>query len=78
MSPKMIKKVFINSIKNDGALKEKLANACHCKISTIERWLRESDIMLTTIGNIPIIKNHFGLSQDTEILEEVKKVKAIK
>lgn len=66
----MIKQPFLIAMINDAALREKLAEANNCKQTTIQKWLRRSDVMLTTVGNLNIIKNHFGLSDATEILEQ--------
>lgn len=70
MSVKVIKKVFINSIKNDPVLKDRLAKLNGCEPSTIAKWLRTEDIMLTTATNLAAIKTHFGLLEVSEIMEE--------
>ena len=76
MLVKVIKKVFINSIKNDAALKNRLAELNDCKLSTIAEWLRNEDIMLTTATNLAAIKTHFGLLEVSELMEEKEPVKA--
>lgn len=69
MQTQPIKKVFVHAIKNDGTLKAKLAEANHCAVFTIGKWLRLEDPYLTADHNLAIIKSHFGLLETSELLE---------
>lgn len=71
MSIPSIKPDFIADIKKDEALKLKLAEANKCKISTIDRWLREKNETLTTVRNLTILKGYFGVLETQELLEGV-------
>lgn len=67
-----IKSAFLNSLRFDKGLKQKLAAANKCEIGTIERWVRDENVKLTTTQNLAILKNHFGLLEGTEVIEEGK------
>lgn len=60
----------MTALKNDAEAKKKLAEGNRVSVYTIERWLRNENQILTTAGNLAIIKKHFGLSQRTEILAD--------
>jgi hypothetical protein len=69
----VLKESFIELIKKDERLKLELAEANdRVKISTIDRWLRENDPMLTTAMNLEILKNHFEVLESAELLEKVE------
>ncbi len=65
-----IKEPYMISMKNDPAIRQKLAEANKVLPTTIQSWLRNEDPLLTTAMNMDIIKNHFGLLQGTQILEQ--------
>lgn len=71
MSIPCIKPDFILDIKKDEALKLKLAEANECKISTIDRWLREKNETLTTVRNLTILKGYFGVLKTQDLLEGI-------
>lgn len=48
-------------VRKDDELKLKIAQANQVKVDTVNRWLREDDITLTTATNLAIIKEHFKL-----------------
>jgi hypothetical protein len=49
-------------VRKDDELKLKIAQANQVKVDTVNRWLREDDVMLTTATNLAIIKEYFKLS----------------
>ena len=59
--------------KNDD-LKLKLAKANGVRVPTIDRWLRTSDVMLTTAMNLSIIREELELDDTVELIEEVEPV----
>ena len=72
---------LIEKGKGDDDLKYKLAkanliNGNPVKISTIERWFREQDVMLTTATNLEIIRRHFNLDKDA-VLTEPKEIESV-
>lgn len=48
-------------VRKDDELKLKIAQANQVKVDTVNRWLREDDVMLTTATNLAIIKTYFKL-----------------
>ena len=48
-------------VRKDDELKLKIAKANQVKVDTVNRWLREDDVMLTTATNLAIIRDHFKL-----------------
>lgn len=48
-------------VRKDDELKLKIAQANQVKVDTVNRWLREDDVTLTTATNLAIIKAHFNL-----------------
>jgi hypothetical protein len=66
----MIKAPFLISMKNDPEIRMKLAIANGVAPATIQAWLRAKDPLLTTASNLAIIKNHFGVLDVAEILEQ--------
>jgi hypothetical protein len=69
MQIKSIKQPFMLAMKNDLHLREKLASANFCSVFTIGQWIRKNNVKLTIATNLEIIKEHFDLSDTTEILE---------
>lgn len=70
MKAKTIKRSFLTALLTNKELKAKLASQNQRSIGTIERWLRNEDDILTTATNLAVIKDHFGLLEETEILEK--------
>lgn len=48
-------------VRKDDELKLKIAKANQVKVDTVNRWLREDDVTLTTATNLALIKEHFKL-----------------
>ena len=49
-------------VRKDDELKLKIAKANQVKVDTVNRWLREDDVTLTTATTLAIIKEHYKLS----------------
>ncbi len=75
-----IKPVFLGAIKRDPALRQKLAEANLCAPFTIGTWIRDAGkpaekrlrqkSKLMAPHNLQIVREHFGLKDTEEILEE--------
>lgn len=64
----------INSqVRKDDELKLKLAKSNKVKVDTVNRWLREDDVILTTTTNLEIIREGLGLKK-TAVLTEPKEL----
>jgi hypothetical protein len=59
-------------VRKDDELKLKLAKANNVKVDTVNRWLREDDVMLTTATNLAIIRDHFKLSKTHRLTQEAE------
>ena len=66
---KTIKQAFLTAMRFDKELKGKLAAHNDRSVFTIECWIRDENVLLTTATNLAIIKDHFGLLEGSEILE---------
>jgi hypothetical protein len=62
-------------IRKDDELKLKLAKANEVKVDTVNRWLREDDVILTTATNLAIIRDHFKLPKSYQLTEEATAAK---
>lgn len=62
-------------IRKDDELKLKLAKANAVKVDTVNRWLREDDVILTTATNLEIIRAHFSLTKKTRLTVEAAPAK---
>lgn len=50
-----------SKVRRDDELKLRIAQVNNVKVDTVNRWLREDDVMLTTATNLALIKSHFKL-----------------
>ncbi len=57
-------------IRKDDELKLKLAKVNAVKVDTVNRWLREDDVILTTATNLEVIKAHFKLAKGFKMTED--------
>lgn len=57
-------------VRRDDDLKLLLAKTNGIKVGSIDRWLREDSVMLTTATNLQIIKDFFKLDDTVELTEE--------
>jgi hypothetical protein len=55
-------------VRKDDDLKLKLAKANGKKVDTVNRWLREDDVILTTATNLDIIRDHFKLPKSYKMV----------
>jgi len=70
MSNRTIKAHFIEVIRKDEDLKMGIARANGVKMSSVDRWLKDGDEVLTTFRNLAILKRHFGVLEAQELLED--------
>ncbi len=56
-------------VRKDDELKLKLAKANEKKVDTVNRWLRENDVILTTATNLDIIRDHFKLPKSYKMVQ---------
>lgn len=59
-------------VRKDDELKLALAKANDVKVDTVNRWLRENDVILTTVTNLNIIRQHFKLSNRVQMTVETQ------
>lgn len=57
-------------IRKDDELKLQLAKVNDVKVDTVNRWLREDDVILTTATNLEVIKLHFKLPKGYKMTED--------
>lgn len=68
---KMILKIeYVERIRKDDELLLELAKANEVRVATVERWLREKNQILTTAGNLLIIKKRLEVLDSDELLVE--------
>ena len=73
---KILAPLFTKKILVDDDLRLKLAKANNVKVSTIDRWLRTDDEMLTTASNLELISNYYDVVESAELLQDVQKALA--
>jgi hypothetical protein len=56
-------------VRKDDELKLKLAKANEVKVDTVNKWLREDSVMLTTATNLEIIRDHFKLGKSFKMVQ---------
>lgn len=62
-------------VRKDDDLKLKLAKANEVKVDTVNRWLREDDVILTTVTNLELIRAHYSLSKKHKMTTEAEPAK---
>lgn len=68
----VLKKTFIERIREDQGLQFQIANADptdKVKLSTIVRWLKDNDTLLTTASRLEVLRKHFDVIETKELLE---------
>ena len=65
-------------VRKDDELKLKIAKANDVKVDTVNRWLREDEVILTTATNLAIIKSWFELPDDFQMTQEAELTDALK
>lgn len=56
-------------VRKDDELKLKLAQANVVKVDTVNKWLREDAVILTTATNLDIIRDHFKLGKSFKMVQ---------
>lgn len=56
-------------VRKDDELKLKLAKSNDVKVDTVNRWLREDDVILTTTTNLEIIREGLELKKNAVLTE---------
>lgn len=74
----ILKSKWLDRIEADEVLQIKIGNAFDPpkKISTIKRWIKENNVMLTNLAVLNIIRQHEGLSKNEELTEVAKPQRA--
>lgn len=65
-------------VKKDDELKLKIAKTNNVKVDTVNRWLREDEVILTTATNLDIIRDHFKLPKSYKMVQIPDSAPAIK
>lgn len=73
MKLQILKEEIKIRVRKDDDLKLLLSKANGVKVASVDRWLREDNVILTTVTNLNLIKTHFSLP-DSEPLTEEKEV----
>jgi len=71
MTQQILKGIYKQAIKKDQDLQMAIAKANGVTFRTVDRWLREDNVILTTVTNLELIKKTCGLS-DLDTLTEAK------
>lgn len=67
---KVLSQKYIDAGRTDDDLRYTMAKTNKVKISTIDRWFRENDVMLTTATNLQIMASHFQIKNIDSLLSE--------
>jgi hypothetical protein len=65
-----LKKSVAGDVRRNDDLLLALAKANEVKVSSIQRWIREDNKILTTVENLGIIGKHLGILDQAQLLEE--------
>ena len=68
----VLKKEILDKIQNEGALFGKVADAVGVKPVSLPRLLSLNDPRLTQAGVLKELRDHLGVEQDSELLEEIQ------
>lgn len=68
----ILKYQWVQSLRRDELLQAKIATAFGKRVSTVQRWIKESHIMLSHTTVLDIIREQYGLSEDVVLTEEVE------
>ena len=67
----MILKIeYVERIRKDDELLLELAKANGVRVASVVRWLRDKNQILTTAGNLAIIRKRFNVVDSDELLVE--------
>jgi len=67
MTQQILKGEYKQAIKKDQDLQMAIAKANGVTFRTVDRWLKEDNVILTTVTNLELIRKSCGLSE-SEIL----------
>jgi hypothetical protein len=73
MRQQILKDVYKQAIKKDPDLQMAIAKANGVVFRTVDRWLKEDNVILTTVTTLQLIRTACVLS-DTEVLTEEKEI----
>lgn len=59
-------------VRKDDELKLQIAKANRVKVDTVNRWLREDDVILTTATNLEIIRAYFNYGKNRKLTQETE------
>lgn len=76
MTQQILEPGLKKKVRKDDELKLALAKANDVKVDTVNRWLRVNDVMLTTVTNLAIIRQHFKLSNKVQMTTDIATAKA--
>lgn len=76
MGKLILKQKIVDKIKNDGVLFGKVCAALGIKPSSLPQMLYPKNPRLTQLGVIRILKDHLGIAEDNELLEEISETAA--
>lgn len=78
MTQQILESELNKRVRKDDELKLTLAKSNNVKVDTVNRWLREDDVILTTATNLQIIRDAYKLSDEIAMteLKELEPVKA--
>jgi len=77
MIVQILKEEINSKVRRDDEIKLAMAKANGIKVSSVDRWLRDDNVMLTTATNLLLIKNHFQFDDSVTLTEE-KELQATK
>ncbi len=66
---KLITPDFLNRLRNEEELVFAISQGMRVKFRTVEKWIREEDNMLTSMGVISIIEKVTGLKESEFVIE---------
>lgn len=72
MKVEIISEEVNRRIRRDDDLKLALAKNNNVKVVSIDRWLREDDVMLTTSTNMQIIRKGLNIPESESIIQIVE------
>ncbi len=70
MKVQILKEEIKIKVRRDDKLKLQLAETNNIKVASVDRWLREDNVMLTTVTNLQLIREYFSLPESDELTEE--------
>lgn len=76
MTQQILESELNKRVRKDDDLKLAIAKSNGVKVDTVNRWLREDDVMLTTATNLQIIRDAYGLAEDAIMTESKELVES--